>query len=291
MVSIIVPVYNSGFFLRECLSSIQQQSYTNIEVICIDDGSTDNSATIINEYVTSDKRFQYIYKNHTNAGEARNIGITASKGDYLMFLDSDDFFAPNMVELALDTSLSTNADITIFQYKLYYEETGRLSSQIYGINTNRKSPFNLIDLQKHRFELTNIAVWNKLYKSSFLKQNKILFKSHAAINDVFFSWCSLILANKIDLCRNVGVFYRINTGTAISDNLLRTSDCFIDAFREINEYVQEIGRWKQLKDDLLDVESKQFSEFFSRLSKKDNLQDKAYLFKIDMIAFFEQFNY
>lgn len=289
MVSIIIPVYNSGCFLRRCLSSVQNQSYSNIEVLCIDDGSTDNSNEIIKDYASSDKRFRCICKEHSNAGEARNVGIAASSGKYLMFLDSDDFFAPNMVESALETALSTNADITIFQYKLYYEKMGRISSRTYGIHTNRRYPFNLIEVQKNRFEITNIAVWNKLYKADFIKDNKIKFKSHIAINDVFFSWCSLIFAQKIALCRNVGTFYRVNTESSISNNLLRTSYCFIDAFLEVNEYLQRAEVWERIREDLTNAELKQFSEFYSRLKKDDNLQDRASPFYNMMQAFFEQF--
>ena len=289
MVSIIVPVYNCESFLRKCLSSIQQQSYTDIEVICVDDGSTDKSNEIIKEYETNDKRFKYIYKDHSNAGESRNIGLLASGGDYLIFLDSDDFFAPDMVEKALETALCANADITVFQYKLYYEKLNRMSTRIYGIHTNRKMPFNLMDFSKQKFEFTNIAVWNKLYKADFIKNNHIMFKSHVAINDLFFSWCSLIMAKKIALCRNVGTYYRVNSGKSISDNLSRTSECFVDVFRELNEYVQTIGVWEKIKNDLIKAELRQFTEFYSRLFKDENLHEIASLFKTEMIAFFNQF--
>ena len=289
MVSIIVPIYNCESFLRQCLSSIQQQSYTDIEVICVDDGSTDKSNEIIKEYAVGDKRFKYIFKEHSNAGESRNVGIAASRGDYLIFLDGDDFFAPDMIEYALKCSLSTDADITVFQYKLYYEKLNRVSTKIYGIHTNRKHPFSLFDCTNQKFEFTNIAVWNKLYKADFIKKNHLMFKSHIAINDLFFSWCSLILAKKIALCRHVGTFYRVNSGKSISDNLSRTIECFFDAFQEINEYTQTIGVWEKIKNDLIKAELKQFNEFYSKLSKDKNLCAKASLFKNKMLAFFNQF--
>lgn len=288
MVSIIIPVYNSECFLRKCLSSVQSQSYSDIEVLCIDDGSTDNSNEIIEEYVSIDKRFRHISKKHTNAGETRNVGIEASTGKYLMFLDSDDFFAPNMVELALETALNSDADIAIFQYKLYYEKAERISSHTYGIHTNRRKPFKLIDVLNNRFEITNIAVWNKLYRADFVKSCNIKFKSHAAINDVFFSWCSLVLADKIALCRNVGTFYRVGIGSSISDNLLRTSCCFVDAFLEVNEYLQMTEVWGQIREDLYNAELKQFCEFYSKLKKECDLQECASSFYNKMQVFFKR---
>lgn len=285
MVSIIVPVYNCESYLRQCLSSIKQQSLTDIEVICVDDGSTDKSNEIIKEYALGDKRFKYIYKKHSNAGEARNVGMAASRGDYLIFLDGDDFFAPNMIENALKCSLNTDADITVFQYKLFYENLNRVSTKKYGIHTNRKHPFSLFDCSNRKFEFTNIAVWNKLYKADFIKNNHLMFKSHIAINDLFFSWSSLILAKKIALCQHVGVFYRVNSGKSTSDNLSRISECFFDAFQEINEYTQAIGVWEQIKKDLIVAEQKQLIEFYSKLSKDKNLHSEAFLFKKKMLDF------
>lgn len=281
MVSIIIPIYNSQRFLEKCLTSIQRQSYTDIEVLCVDDGSTDMSSDIIKKINLKDSRFVYLEKTHSNAGEARNIGMTVAKGEFLLFLDSDDFFDVDLVSEAVRCAVKTNADVTVFQYKLYYEHLSKISTATYGIHTNRKKAFNLFEMRSRKFSFTNIAVWNKLYRADFVYKNNLKFKTHPAINDVYFSWHALICASTIALCRNVGVYYRTNSGSSISDNLARTSECFIKAFHEINEFVRSIGMWDCLKDDLVLAEKKQVEEFFTRLNKCPALRTVTENFELE----------
>lgn len=97
-VSVILPVYNTGKYLRQCLESIENQTLKNFEVFCVDDGSTDDSVEIISEYVKKDSRFHLLEQKNAGGGAARNHGMEAAKGEYLAFLDSDDFFEPGLLE-------------------------------------------------------------------------------------------------------------------------------------------------------------------------------------------------
>lgn len=288
LVSIIIPIYNAESYLEDCLKSVKKQTFTNIEVICVNDGSSDGSKKIIENFVEVDKRFIYVEKKHSNAGEARNIGLNMAKGDFLLFLDSDDCFEPGLVGNVIETAIQTKADVTVFQYKLFDDNTGKLSKRSYGIHTNRRRPFGLFELKERRFDFTNIAVWNKMYKTDFVKNNNLMFKSHPAINDVFFSWTSLICARKIGLCRYVGTYYRINTGQSVSDNLERTSACFLKAFEEVNDFVKTIGKWDDLGGDLLSVERRQAEEFLSKLQKNTQLCDVENKFRDKLRIFMNE---
>lgn len=115
-----------------------------------------------------------------------------------------------------------------------------------------------------------------------------MFKSHPAINDVFFSWTSLICARKIGLCRYVGTYYRINTGQSVSDNLERTSACFLKAFEEVNDFVKTIGKWDDLGGDLLSVERRQAEEFLSKLQKNTQLCDVENKFRDKLRIFMNE---
>ena len=110
MISIIVPVYNSEKYLDECLKSIQKQSYRNFEVICVDDGSTDNSANIVNEYIKTDTRFQLFTQSNSGVSAARNLGLSKVSGEFICFVDSDDIidnlFLENLINLAKDGSFA-----------------------------------------------------------------------------------------------------------------------------------------------------------------------------------------
>ena len=110
-VSVVIPVYNVEPYLRECLDSVLNQTFKDIEVICVDDGSTDGSVSVLNEYADKDGRVKVVTAEHKNAGAARNISYGLSKGKYLLFLDADDVFAPNMIQVMRDALLLHQADV------------------------------------------------------------------------------------------------------------------------------------------------------------------------------------
>lgn len=118
-VSVIIPVFNAEKYLSQCLDSIVNQTLTNIEIICVDDGSTDTSFQILKEYEEKDSRVIVLSKSNAGAGTARNEGLKIAKGKYLSFLDADDFFERNMLECAYGKAEQDNADICIFESDLY----------------------------------------------------------------------------------------------------------------------------------------------------------------------------
>ena len=123
LISIVIAVYNAEDYLRECLDSVIGQSYENIEVICVDDGSTDSSADIISEYSLKDNRVKLIKQQNQFAGVARNTGMKQAKGEYIIFLDADDFFEPDMIEKAYEDIIIEDSDICVFNSNLFDMET------------------------------------------------------------------------------------------------------------------------------------------------------------------------
>lgn len=266
MVSVIIPVYNTAAFLVECLDSVRNQSYNDFEVICIDDGSLDSSAKIILQYVQNDSRFKLVSKTHSNAGDARNLGIKHSRGEFILFLDSDDYIDKNLLDTIIKCTHGNNSEIYIFNYYLFDNKKKYailpssnevISKQIQTISTNQ--------LDKDLFQFTNIAVWNKLYRSAFIKENELLFMSLPAINDLYFSWCALLLSKEITLSNHFGTYYRINTDNNISNHYTEMARCFGLAFNAFNNCVYKCGRWEQLKESILNAENAQLDEFFERV--------------------------
>lgn len=280
MFSIIIPMYNSERFLNQCFQSIDQQHYMNYEVICVDDNSNDSTAEIVRKKCSEDNRYQYIKKEtHTNAGDARNLGLSYATGDYVLFLDSDDYLHENILSVLREEIERTAADITVFQYKLYYQNLKRESIPAFGVHINKKSIFCLNQLKTRKFEFTNIAVWNKLYKRSFIEQHSLRFKSYPALNDVYFSWRSLISASSISLCKQIGVYYRVNQNTATSDKLIDNSKIFIDAFLDIYYYLVKMRIWEMYRFDFISATYRQIEEFESRLKKISQSQTNFNYYK------------
>ena len=121
-VSVIIPVYNVEKYLRQNLQSVADQTLKEIEIICVDDGSTDSSFEIVQEFAAKDPRFVAVQQKNAGAGAARNNGLRRARGEYLSFLDSDDFFAPDMLETAYNKAQETKADFVVFNSDQYNED-------------------------------------------------------------------------------------------------------------------------------------------------------------------------
>lgn len=286
-ISIIIPVYNTQKYLTRCLNSIVKQKYRNIEIICINDGSTDKSPDIIQAFCEADPRVIMINKAHTNAADARNIGLKRANGDYILFIDSDDFLSDNALTKLIATAEQTNADIIISQYRLFNNKTKRKNKTKYGIHIKTKHPFSIKTLTSRQFEFTNIAVWNKLYKTTFLKTQNLFFKSYACLNDMFFSLIAISLANCIALCHNVTIYYRINVKNSISTDIEYIKSNFFNILTEINKHLQKHKEWDRIKNSLLHMEQQQLSEFCHRIYDKKEAQK----FKNKAIKFISKYRY
>ena len=156
-VSVIIPVYNVSEYLPTCLDSILSQTLENIEVICVDDGSTDNSLAILQKYTERDSRLTVFQQKNKGGGAARNLGLNYALGKYVSFLDADDFFEPDMLEKAYVASEKNNLDILIFNY-YYYNTVTENCSLSYDIK------------EKHLPELEVFSyTWAKWTSSLFCK--------------------------------------------------------------------------------------------------------------------------
>lgn len=185
-ISIIIPVYNSVQYLEKCLNSVVMQTYSNLQIICIDDDSTDNSWDILQDYASRDTRFYIFHKNNEGVSEARNYGLKQADGEYLMFVDSDDWIDEKTCELAVDNLQKTMSDIVMWSYvrelsgesrpknimeqdRIYEnsEVQKELYRRMYGIlGEELVSPENADAL---------CTVWGKLYRRNLIEENQIRF--------------------------------------------------------------------------------------------------------------------
>lgn len=176
LISVIVPIYNAGKTLERCLDSILQQVYKEIEVICIDDGSKDNSLSMLKRFEQFDKRVKVITKVNEGVSVARNVGIKASKGQYILFVDSDDYIEKNMILDLYHVIKKMRADIAIEGYREINHES---SIEIYDYkNCIEKKDFLLRCIQN-----TGGVVCSKLYKANLIKKNSIFFKKNLSLSE------------------------------------------------------------------------------------------------------------
>lgn len=218
-VSVIIPVYNVEEYLRVCLDSVVNQTLKEIEIICIDDGSTDNSLEILKEYAQKDNRITVIKQENLHAGVARNAGLAVAKGEYLSFLDSDDFFELNMLEKMYFVSIKNKIEICICDVQFYDNNTKKLTSPKWTLKTEyipKKAVFNSFDISENIFHITNNWPWNKMFNKSFVNKLNLHFQSTKHTNDTYFVCIGLMNAKNITIINEKLIYYRTNVNKSLT---------------------------------------------------------------------------
>ena len=229
-VSVIIPVYNAEEHLAQCLDTVLEQTLKEIEIICVDDGSDDSSLDILNEYAAKEPRMIILTQENAGAGAARNKGLSIAKGEYLSFLDADDFFEPEMLESIYNKCKKTHADIGVFKVKNYYDVSQRIVSDKNSFveqNIPRKEVFSPLEMQDKIFTTFQTWAWNKLFRKHFIEKERIQFQPIHRTNDMYFTNVALMLAKRITALPQELVFYRREgTSNCQSTNHLYPTDFF-----------------------------------------------------------------
>ena len=212
-VSVIMPIYNAYDYLRPALDSVLDQTLSEIELICIDDGSTDRSLEIIKEYQKADERVRIVTENNAGPSTARNKGLLRARGEYIIFLDADDFFEPTLLERLYDVSRSENLDIAVAKFDIYNNKKSTFSPAIeeeHGEIFAGGAVVSKNEQPNYILQSTTGYVWNKLFKTSFIKEKEIAFAPELYVfEDVYFVSAALALAERVGRIDEVLVHHRI----------------------------------------------------------------------------------
>ena len=191
-VSVIIPVYNVENYLRKCLDSVINQTLKDIEIICVDDGSTDGSGAILDKYAQKDERIRVIHQKNQGLGAARNVGIDLAKGEYIYFIDSDDYVAKNALEILFQTIENDRSDMVYGGVKCIGDvsaEELKNKQNWFDKYLKKKGIYTIgFDIRK---ELPAIAC-NKLYKKSIIDEFKIRFPKGLINEDEYWLWAYMI---------------------------------------------------------------------------------------------------
>lgn len=214
LVTIIIPIYNVEKYVEKCLDSVIKQSYKNIEIILINDGSTDLSGKICEKYAKIDKRIKYIDKKNEGVSKTRNLGIKMATGSFVIFVDADDYISEKCVETLYQQIIYNNADISICGnvdlYEKKYKKSNRLTCK--KIMSSREALKELLD-EKY---FTSV-IWAKIYRRKII--NNIFFDNNLEIaEDLDFLYRTINAANTVSIdTNNVVYYYRIRENSATTD--------------------------------------------------------------------------
>lgn len=275
--SIIVPVYNVEKYLKKCLDSLINQTLAEIEIICVNDGSTDNSLNILQEYSQKDKRVKIINKENSGLGFARNVGIEHAQGDYIGFVDSDDWVSPEMYEKMYENAKKNDSDMVICQAYLFDDETHEIKDNepIFNLDCfNENFNNRVFNHEETKDFLFNICVtaWNKIYKAQFLSDNKIKFFKISFEDNIFFTEAYLN-AKRVSLVNEPLYYYRINRdGSIIKDGNKKFFD-IIPMNELIESILIETNNYKTYENDFLIFK---ISSTISRFEQVDDVYKEEF---------------
>ena len=248
-ISVIIPIYNAEEFLEECLDSILNQTLHDMEVICVDDGSNDRSVEILNSYIKKDERIKVIERENQGAGTARNHGLANAKGEYLSFLDADDFFESDMLESAYQEAVRTNADVCVFDADLFNHTTKRYQKCTWAFRKQyfpSEQPFNPKSemVRGNLFRMFNGWPWDKLFKREYIQRINIEYQNLRTTNDMFFVFIGLARARRIVTVDKVLAHQRIEVKTSLSRTRAKSWDCFYTALLAMQEELKKCGLYE-----------------------------------------------
>ena len=246
-VSIIIPVYNTEQYLPRCIDSILGQSFTDFELLLIDDGSTDGSAKICDAYAEKDSRIRVLHKENGGVSSARNLGLNEAKGEWVVFVDSDDWISDNCIKLLTEPLRNKEFDIVVGDYRIIGE-----------------FPYNLeLSLPEGAYHETGIThtfcnggiyimSWNKLYRKEFLLKNQLAFEEGKVHEDEILAFEISCLEKSFYVVKSVTYYYRIreNSIATIKDRHLKLQR-YIAVFQSIKEKVKRYEKVDGIYDHYL----------------------------------------
>lgn len=226
-VSVVIPVHNAEKYLPQCLDSVLSQTLREIEVICVDDGSTDRSLEILRKYARKDERIRVIRQENSGAGAARNRGMNSASGKYMIFWDADDFFRPDALARLYRQAEKYQAQICVCGARIYDESEKKTFPAAQYLVIERipdKQPFSRRDIGKYLFNFSSAVPWNKLFRRSFVEENHLQFQTLRKANDVYFVLSALYRAERIAIVPRSLINYRYFNETSLTGSEQKDSE-------------------------------------------------------------------
>lgn len=255
--SVIVPVYNVKDYLNKCVASILAQTERDFELLLIDDGSTDESGALCDRLAETDSRIKVIHQENRGLGGARNTGITAATGDWLLFIDSDDWIEPETLEKTLTAGEHENADMVIFGFKSVDMQGNTLQNFVENLPKN-----TALSLKNHKeILLTSPCAWNKLYKTSLFKNSDIRYPLRVWYEDIRTTPKLMVNAQSIVFVDYVGYNYLQRSGSIMNSTDINRNIEIIDALDDVITYFRDNSLFDEYRDELCFLSA--YHEYFT----------------------------
>ena len=269
-VTVVIPIYNALEYLRIMLDSIVSQTLRDIEIICIDDGSTDRSIDVLKEYRDRDSRIRLVTETNAGPSIARNNGIKRARGEYISFFDADDFCEPTFLEKLYEAAVRDNLDIVISKYDIYNEKRSKFEPAIDDegawiyeegkVTSKSEYPDVILDS-------TIGSAWNKLFKTSYIRDAGLLFPSDVRVyEDVYFVATAMSLAERVGKIFEVLVHHRIHSEQSRDKFFKKYYSKIPEVYGKIKEFLVQHGMYAPLSVSFLNLSAGRISKIIDRLA-------------------------
>ena len=255
-VSVIIPVYNVSYYLEPALDSVIDQTLREIEIICIDDGSTDSSLEILKKYQKADDRIRIATEQNAGPARARNNGLARARGRYVMFLDADDFYELTLLERLYNAAENENLDITIADYDNSNCRDARFERRINAAHEDILKTGRVIsrgDCPDELFSCTTGAAWNKLFRRSFIQEKELSFIDVRMFEDVYFTLIAMAIADRIGYVDERLIHHRIYPDQSRAKTFKKYYSCVPEVYAEVREALRRRGLYSPLSTAYLNA--------------------------------------
>ena len=257
-VSLVVAVYNLEKYIAECLDSIINQTFNDIEIICVNDGSKDNSLDILEDYSLKDSRIKIITQPNQGSGAARNTGLAEAKGEYVQFLDGDDYFELEMVGKLYNLAKKHDADISACSSRKVDDngnitETRNPNSPVNLLKTPFNRPFSYKDFPNDFFDLLGAVPWNKIYRRDMLIENNLRFPKLTGPDDLTFVFMAQACAKNIAVIDDELINYRFSRPGSVFTYRANYASDIIRASVIVQDFLVKTGKYEYLKTAYLNA--------------------------------------
>ncbi|MCM1103031.1 MAG: glycosyltransferase [Clostridium sp.] len=241
LISVIIPVYNVEKYIERCLDSVVSQTYTNLEIILVDDGSTDSSGDICDHYKQKDRRIHVIHKRNGGLSSARNVGLRAAAGDYIAFVDSDDFVHPTMYERMLERLVETDSDMVVSE--ICKIDKGELEDFRFPSNEHLQGGYTCLEGRdvfirlSDEDDIATVVQWNKLYKNSVMRG--IEYPDGRVHEDVYVIHKELYNCSKVTYMDTALYYYVQRKNSIMHMETRRMIQDAIDGYLDRIEFMKE----------------------------------------------------
>ena len=247
-VSVVMPIYNAAQYLRSSLACVCAQTLRNIELICVNDGSTDESPALLQELAAGDSRVCVIHQENQGAGPARNAGLAAARGEYVIFLDADDIYLPQMLEHMVDRAEQTHADVVLCRAR-FVTADGRMRSMPVQLRAEylRKCGTEVFcprqEIPECLFQFCAGWPWDKLYRREYILKTGLQYQALRHTNDAYFVYMSLVKAAVVSVVPSVLV-HHCQHAESTSHSTGQDTTCLTEALLAIHREIQPLGNPK-----------------------------------------------